>query len=180
MTKLELSTAAVVFSLLLAAPAAAQPRIQKGSRELAAHVSLDFEGAVGDTISADAGYGWFVRDGLLLLGTVSYAILEDVAAEDSDFRTSELGVAAEYHFRRDRNLVPYLGLGVGWRSTEFDDVTNRGVTYGPRAGIKLFLADNVALDFELVYRLARDDLFVNDFVVEDSDLTSAIGLRVLF
>lgn len=172
---------AVVAWHFFAGPlAAAQPLLDRGTRELAVHVSLDFEGAVGDTISADAGWGWFWRDGLLLRGTASYAILEDVAAEDSDFRTTELGVAGEYHFLRRRSLVPYLGFGLGWRSTEFADLTTRGLTYGPRAGIKLFLADNVALDFEVVYRLSGDDLFVNDFVIEDTDLTSSIGLRVSF
>ena len=172
--------AAWTLCAVVASPAVAQPRLHRGAHELALHVSLDFEGPVGDTLAADAGFGWFVRDALLLRGVASYAILEDVAGDESDFRTTELGGAAEYHFLRRRSLVPYLGLGLGWRSTEFADLTTRGLTYGPRAGVKLFLADNVALDFEVVYRLSGDDLFVNDFVAEDTDLASSIGLRVLF
>ncbi len=175
-----LAAAAVATFLGAASDARAEPLLDKGTRELSVHVDLDFEGPVGDTIAADAGFGWFVRAGLLLRATGSYAILEDVAAEDSDYRTTELGVAAEYHFLREGRYVPYLGLGAGWRSTEFADVTRRGATWGPRGGLKLFLADNVALDFEVVYRLAGDDLFVNDFAIEDTDLASSIGLRLTF
>lgn len=180
MSKPAILAITAVAALFGAAAAVAEPLLGKGTRELSVHVDLDFEGPVGDTIAADAGFGWFVRDGLLLRATASYAILEDVAAEDSDYRTSELGVAAEFHFLRERRFVPYFGLGAGWRSTEFADVTRRGLTYGPRAGLKLFVADNVALDFEVVYRAGGDDVFVNDFVVENTDLSTAIGLRVCF
>ena len=178
MNRSRLATAALLAGVVSTTAAAAAPRTERGAKELSVHVSLDFEGAVGDTISADAGWGWFVRDGLALRGIVSYAILEDVAGDESDFRTLELGAAFEHHFRRDRQLVPYVGVGAGWRKTEFADVSRSGPVYGPRAGLKVFLADNVALDLELVYRFAGDDVFVNDFVVEDTDLASAIGLRV--
>jgi hypothetical protein len=171
---------AAVASALVAAAAPAQPMLQRGTQELAVHVSIDFEGAVGDTITADAGWGWFVRDALELRASLAYAILEDVAAEDSDFRTRQLAGGFEYHFRRAHELVPYLGLELGWRATEFSDVTRSGLVYGPRGGVKIFLADNVALDFEVVYLLAGDDVFVNDFAIEDTDLSTAIGLRVLF
>lgn len=175
------TTAAAAWAFLLTAGAAfGAPRLERGTRELAVHVSLDFEGAVGDTLAADAGFGWFVRDGLELRGIVSYAVLEDVAARDSDYRTQEVGAVVEYHVGRQHRAVPYLGVELGWRSTQFDDVQKSGLVYGPKAGLKYFLADNVALDFEITYRLASADLFVNDFVVEDSDLATAIGLRVLF
>jgi hypothetical protein len=32
----------------------------------------------------------------------------------------------------------------------------------------------------VVYRFGAADVFVNDFVAEDTDLSSGIGLRVLF
>jgi opacity protein-like surface antigen len=77
-------------------------------------------------------------------------------------------------------FVPYLGAGVGWRSSHFGDLEESALVYGPRAGLKIFLADNVALDFEVTYKLSGADVFINDFVAEDTDLTSVIGLRVLF
>lgn len=170
---------AAVLVLACAAGAGAQPMIQRGSHELSIHVSPDFEGAVGDMIDVEAGYGVFVRERLSARAILLYEGLEDVAGEDSDYRSSEIGLAAELHFGR-RRFVPYAGAGVGWRRTRFAALDESALVYGPRAGLKIFLADNVALDFELTYKLGGADVFVNDFVVEDSDLSSSIGLRVLF
>ena len=176
-TVVSLVVLAAVFS---ASRAAAQPSLRRGVRELSIHVSPDFEGAIGDMLDARAGFGLFVRDGIALRAIGAYALLEDVAGEDSDYRMVRFGVAAEYHFRRGARLVPYSGLGVGWQSSHFGKLEESAFIYGPRGGVKYFLADNVALDFELTYHLAGADVFVNDFVPEDTDLASAIGLRVLF
>ncbi|HYH46385.1 MAG TPA: hypothetical protein VEG34_11940, partial [Thermoanaerobaculia bacterium] len=104
MVKLRILTVGVTCSLL-AAGAGAQPMIQKGVNELSVHISPDFEGAIGDMLFAEAGYGLFLRDGLAARGTLSYTVLEDVAGEDSDYRTSELGIAAEYHIDLGGKLV---------------------------------------------------------------------------
>jgi opacity protein-like surface antigen len=158
----------------------AEPLIQKGVQELSVHVSPDFEGAVGDMIFARAGYGYFLRDGLAARATLSYTILEDVAGEDEDYRTSGFVLAAELHLGRDGRFLPYLGAGIGWRSSHFGDFEESALVYGPRAGLKCFLADNVALDLEVTYDIGTADVFINDFVPEDTDLSTAIGLRVMF
>jgi opacity protein-like surface antigen len=172
--------AVTAIAPLLAAAANAQPLIQRGTQALSLHVSPDFEGAVGDMLFADASYGRFLRDRLAIKATLDYAVLEDVAGEDSDYRTSALGLAAEYHFPLGGALVPYGGLGIGWRRSHFNKLEESGFVYGPRAGIQYFLADNVALDLELTYMLGSADVFINDFVAEDTDLSSALGLRVYF
>jgi len=169
-----------VLSLALAPAAGAQPMIQRGVQELSVHVSPDFEGAIGDMLLAQAGYGVFVRDRLEARATFGYAVLEDVAGEDEDYRMQEVELAAEFHVAQWGVFVPYLGAGVGWRSSHFGDLEESALVYGPRAGLKIFLADNVALDFEVTYKLSSADVFINDFVAEDTDLTSVIGLRVLF
>lgn len=171
---------AVIVLALMASAAFAESRIRRGDQELSLHISPDFEGAVGDMIFADAGYAYFVRDRLALRGTLGYTVLEDVAGEDSDYRMREIDVAAEYHFELGNAFVPYVGAGLGWARSEFHDRAESAVVYGPRAGLKLFLADNVALDFEIVYRLGSADVFINDFEREDSDLSTAIGFRVFF
>jgi outer membrane protein W len=168
------------LSLALVPAAGAQPMIERGSQELSVHVSPDFEGAIGDMLLARAGYGHFVRDRLELRATLGYAVLEDVAGEDSDYRMQEVGLAAEYHLASRGAFVPYVGAGVGWRSSHFGELEESALVYGPRAGLKIFLADNVALDFEVTHQLSSADVFINDFKAEDTDLTSVIGLRVLF
>ena len=178
---LPLGLALVLAALgTLAGAAEAQPMNARGTRVLSLHVSPDFEGAIGDTLEADAGFGLYLRDRLAVRATVDYAVLEDVAGEDSDYRMSRFGLAAEYDLGRGGRLVPYVGVGVGWQSTHFGDLEESAFIYGPRGGLKWFLADNVALDFEVVYSLSGADVFVNDFVPEDSDVSSAIGLRVHF
>jgi hypothetical protein len=171
---------AAIAGTLLVSVAGAQAQVQRGSNEISLHVSPDWEGAVGDMIFAQAGYGRFLSDAFAARATLHYALLEDVAGEDEDYRTSEIGVAGELHLNRGGRLVPYLGLGLGWRSSHFGDVEEAALVYGPRAGVKVFFVDNVALDLEVTYKLGAADVFVNDFVAEDSDVSSAIGLRVLF
>ena len=157
-----------------------EPLVGRGTRELSVHVSPDFGGAIGDTIFAEVGFGWFVTERLQVQAAASYEVLEDVAGEDSDYRAKELDLIGEYHFATGGALVPHAGLAVGWASSEFASRSESGFVYGPRAGLDWFLADNVALGLDLAYKLASTDLFVNDFVAEDTDLTYSIGLRFRF
>lgn len=170
----------IAIALLSVTPALAQHRMDRGTRELSLHISPDFEGAVGDMLLMQAGYGLFLREGLEARLTLGYAVLEDVAGEDSDYRTSELALVGEYHFDRGRDLVPYAGFGAGFRKTEFAELEESGAVFGPRGGLKYFLADNVVLDFEVTYKIGTADVFINDFEPDDTDISSTIGLRVLF
>jgi hypothetical protein len=166
--------------LAVAPDGCAEPRIGKGTRELALHISPDFESAIGDTIFVEAGYGVFVRDRLQVRGTYSYTLMEDIAGNDNDYRMSELALVGEYHFRVGNAFVPYVGLELGWSQSQFGDFDESALVYGPRAGLKYFMADNVALAFEAAYKFAGTDVFINDFTAEDTDLTLAFGLRVMF
>jgi opacity protein-like surface antigen len=165
---------------LLSRHAGADPLIQSGTWELSGHLSPDFEGAIGDMTFLKAGYGFFLRDRFEIRGTLAYVLLEDIAGDDSDYKMSEYGVAAEYHIDLGGNTVPYVGVGAGWSKSLFANRDESAFVYGPRAGIKYFLAPNVALDLEATYRLATAEVFINDFTPEDTDLSVAIGLRVLF
>ena len=179
MPKSWILAAGVVSSFLISA-AYADPMIKKGDRELSLHISPDFEGAIGDTIFLQAGYGMFFWDRIEARVTVSYTLLEDVAGADSDYKASELDLVGEYHIDLGGALVPYVGVGLGWSKSQFNTLNESALVYGPRAGIKYFLADNVALDLEGAYKFATSDVFINDFVAEDTDLSWAIGFRVLF
>ncbi|MGH8196047.1 MAG: outer membrane beta-barrel protein [Woeseiaceae bacterium] len=158
----------------------AEPMIREGHHEVSLHISPDLEGPIGDTIFFQAGYGVFLRDGIVVRAMLSHAVLEDVAGEDTDYRSSEAGIAGEYHFDLGGNLVPYLGLGLGWHRSQFADLDESALVYGPRFGMKYFVADNAALDLEITYEFAAADVFINDFEAEDTDLSSAVGFRILF
>jgi len=70
------------------------------------HISPDFEGAIGDTIFVQAGYGMFFWDRIEARATFSYTLLEDVAGADSDYKASELDLVGEYHIDLGGALVP--------------------------------------------------------------------------
>jgi opacity protein-like surface antigen len=171
--------AAPLACLITGAPIA-EPKLDQGVRELSLHISPDFESAIGDTIVARVGYGVFVRDRVSLRGTIQYMLMEDIAGNDADFRTLEYTLLGEYHFKTPRRVVPYLGAGIGWTSSEFGLLDESAFVYGPRAGVKYFMADNAALDLEVAYRFATADVFISDFVAEDADLTVGIGMRFLW
>jgi opacity protein-like surface antigen len=156
------------------------PLLQQGHHELALNVSPDFEGAVGDMLFFEAGYGVFALDNLLVRGTASYTLIEDVAPPASDYRAIEFDLVGEYHIDFGSPLVPYLGADMGWRRIKFGAIHENGVVFGARGGLKYFLADNVALDFHVVYKGATRDVFINDYESEDTDLSSLLGLRVSF
>ncbi len=156
------------------------PLIRKGNQSISLNISPDVEGAIGDTIFAGGGYGYFLLDGLELRGTFAYAVMEDVAPPRSDYKMREIDAVAEYNFDLGGMVVPYAGLEIGLRRSEFGALDESGFIYGPRAGLKYFLAPNAALEFAITYRLSSNEVFINDFKPEDHDITSAIGLRIHF
>lgn len=165
---------------LLVAEANAEPMIRTGNQDLSVHVSPDFEGAIGDMIFVQLGYGRFIRDRLEIRGTYAYTVLEDIAGADSDYKMSELGLVGEYHIDLGKALVPYVGVDIGWSKSAFGSLDESAFVYGATGGFNYFLADNVGLDFEVTYRFATADVFINDFQPEDHDLAAKIGLRFLF
>ncbi len=147
----------------------AQPSIQEGTRELSLSGSWDPEGAAGATISTDVGYGVFVRDLIEVGSLVSYA--------SNDITTTwGLGGFAEYHFDMANMTVPYVGLRLEYVDYDVDTTFQ----YGPRAGVKHFIAENVAIDVALQYTMAGEDIFYNDGTWEDTDLALVFGLRATF
>lgn len=147
----------------------AQPSIQEGTRELSLSGSWDPESAAGSTIALDVGYGVFVRDLIEVGGLLSYA--------DNDIVTTwGLGGFAEYHFDMATMTVPYVGLRLEYIDYDVDTTFQ----YGPRAGVKHFISDNVAIDIALQYTIAGEDIFNDDGTLEDTNLALVFGLRAMF
>lgn len=183
-----------LFALFHSASYAAEPALDRGVQDLALGGSPDFLGPSGDTLIVDAGYGVFIRDRLLLRGTLDFATVEDIAAGDNDYRMREVGVAAEYHFMQRGSFVPYVGLGLGFRSSKFSfpdpslpadtsvagsTVTESGVTFGPRVGLKYFVADNIAIDIAFDYRISGKDVFISDLEARNDYFSLNFGLRAM-
>jgi hypothetical protein len=87
---------------------------------------------------------------------------------------------AEYNHALGETLVPYVGVEAGYRSLTYLDVEESAFVYGARGGLKVFIADNVAVEIAAAYKLAGSEVYVNDFVLEDSDLTYGVGFWVMW
>jgi len=159
----------VVIVAALATFVHAQPSIQEGTRELSLSGGWDPDTAAGATIALDVGYGVFVRDLIEVGSLLSYA-------SDDNTTLWGLGGFAEYHFDMATMTVPYVGFRLAYVDYDVDTTFQ----YGPRAGVKHFIADNVAIDIALQYTMAGEDIFNNDGTVEDTDLALVFGLRVMF
>ena len=170
----------MAIALAFATVVCAQPAIQEGTREFSIEGGWDPDGATGAALDLTVGYGVFMRDALEVGGLVSYASYEDYGGTGIDWKEWELGGFVEYHFDMASMTVPYIGARVAYAKYELGTWDENAVVYGPRVGIKYFIADNVAVDIALTYLLASEDIFINDGVYEDNDLSVSFGIRAMF
>ena len=166
---------AVAIVAVLATFVYAQPSIDEGTRELSLEGGWDSEGPTGTEFDFDVGYGIFIRDALEVGGLLGYS-----STSDGDAKVWRLGAFVEHHFDMATMTVPYVGARFVY--ADYDNaVTDEGaLQYGPRVGVKHFIADNVAIDIALQYMLATEDVFVNDGEAEDTDLSIVFGIRAMF
>ncbi len=69
-----------------------------GKNQLSLHGGFDFQGPNGDSIDLRVGYDWFLRDDLLVGGEFQWAVVEDIAPGENDFRARQLSLVAEKLF----------------------------------------------------------------------------------
>ena len=169
-----------LMMLMIGVSASADPALLRGTKDLSLLGSPDFTAPTGDTLNLDIGFGYFVRDNFNLRGTLQHDVQEDIAPGDADYRATEFNLIGEYHFNLGWSTVPYVGLDLGWRRSKFGTIREDALIYGPRIGIKYFLADNVAIDLSLSYKFAGNDVFVSDFEIENKKISFGFGLRYMF
>ena len=169
-----------VMMMAMATVVCAQPSIMEGTREFSISGGYDPDGASGTELDLELGYGVFVRDGVEVGGLVGYASYEDAGGPGDDYKAWLLGGFVEYHFDMASMSVPYVGARIAYANEEIGAWDESAFVYGPRVGVKHFIADNVAIDIALEYLLASEDIFVNDGVLEDNDLSISFGIRAMF
>lgn len=159
---------------------AGDPMIAKGNQELGLSGNLDFDGPSGGVNFDILGrYGMFLSDFLEAGGFV------DLAREEGRRDVTRFGVGAfaEQHLALavDPRLFPYAGADLGML---FADISSRNdkaaVVFTPRVGVKWFLRDDAAIDANLYWNLATDDIYINNGKLESTNWAMALGLRVYF
>lgn len=167
-----------VFLFLMLSPVFAQAPELAEKNELSLHGGFDYQGPNGDNIDVQIGYGWFLRDDLLLGGEFQWALIEDIAPRD--YRSQQYSVVAEKLFIRDAALLPYVGVEVGFRNSKFSDLDESGLIFGGRLGARYFLTESVSIDGLLQILLSDKDVFIVDFEADDQYLYPSIGINAAF
>lgn len=148
--------------------------IQTGVAEIGMNGRAELNGADGATVQGDLRMGRFVVPGLLLGGSAGYLNSDRVHAFDLRGRL-------EFHWFQDGPLVPYAGVSVGLGSSRINDYgTENGLILGLAGGVKVFLAENVALNVELAVDQASSELYIDSDQVTDNNLLLTLGLRLYY
>jgi hypothetical protein len=167
-----------VFCGTASAQRATRPLLSMGTQELGVSGNFDFDDPQGKfSMDLAATYGYFMTDNLEIGGKGGY-IRSSTPQGSLDQLT--LGAFGELHFPVYGMTVPYLGLDLDWRYTDLPRGSESAAVASPRVGIKWFLRDYFAVDTQMFYRLATDDIFFRDGRDRDTDWGAQVGLRVLF
>ncbi len=184
--KTNLFSAAIIAMIMIFSipPAPAQPPELAGKNELSLYGGFDFQGPNGDNIHLQVGYGWFLRDDLLIGGEYQWTLIEDIAP--GDYRSQQASLVAKKLFIGDSELVPYVGVEIGFRNTKYNDNTelndldDSGLLIGGRIGVQYFLTESVSIDGSLIWLLADDEIFIVDFETDDQYLYPSFGINAVF
>lgn len=151
------------------------PKLSQGTMEFDVEGSFDDKGAAGSQLWVGLGFGYFVIDNLELAIAGAYI--------NNDYQTGyHPAIGVQYNFNLGGKLVPFIGANLGLGIWHNKDTENQnGFVYGIEAGLKYFLADNVALSFAVDADWSNEDLWAEkDGKMSDNDLSCHLGLRYYF
>lgn len=156
MNKMKTGTA-LFAAAILGTGAIAQGAVQKGTWELGfsgSYSALEAGDVDIDLLLANVEAGYFVTNAIQVSGAVSYL---DAEISDLGIDALLLGVGADYHFVNESNFVSYVGGGLHWVEADVAGGHEDDFAWELRAGLKHFVAQNVAIKYEVSY-LSFDDL----------------------
>jgi hypothetical protein len=167
----------IILALATLAGTSYAGALDLGSQELGVSGLLDFDTLDGTYVDVQVKYGYFWIDDLEFGGVISFR-------DDNRLQEWKLGGFAEYNFRIDSPVTPYIGAALTYGDS---DITIGAIKEGTgaivgdfNAGIKYFLVENVALDTDFVFSIASDDIFPEKDKVSDTDWKWRLGLRFYF
>jgi hypothetical protein len=176
-----LFSSAYVVAQPMATTTMLDPFLRQGTRELALSGMIDFEERGDPALDLTGAYGFFIRDYL------EVGAFAELAGNFDDVFRYGLGAFAEYHlpelsFMQAPRTVPYIGANVGLAFVDSDiSEDNAALIFQPRFGVKWFIRDFFAIDTNLFFAVATDDIYQNDEDDLDAyDVGIQLGIRVYF
>jgi hypothetical protein len=148
------------------------PNLKEGTQEIVVGGYFDASSLDGETVQLNGSYGLFIMD-YLEVGAFASWLTTDVAGD-----AINVGAFAEYNFATETPVVPFVGIRAAYASLDLEDVELDDAFVGiATAGVKYFLADNVALKLALNGEMASEDIYVDeDMQFEDTDFNVTLGM----
>jgi opacity protein-like surface antigen len=140
-----------VLAALLIAAAPASAAVKEGDKEISVYgavTSIDVEGFNVTLVTVQLAGGVFINDSAQLGGSITTQS-SDAEGETSTSRT--LAGFFKFHFNTKETTVPYVGFQAGQTTVEFGSDSESAVSYGPLAGIKFFVSENLSVNPEVDY-----------------------------
>ena len=167
-------TLTLIIGMAFIAGAAYGAMLDEGTRELAVSGEWEFASEAGTAFDVELKLGQFIMDGVLV-GVMG-------AIADDDWITAwGAGVYGEYHVDMGTALVPFVGVSAIYY--DVDPAEGEGddaVVVGGAAGVKYFIAENIAITANYLYEWASEDVFFDDDEVEDTNHSIQLGMRFYF
>lgn len=162
----------MILATLLAVTAPAQ-LLEQGVSEVRLNGLMDFETADGTLFSMDVFYGIFFVD-------YFEAGLAMGLRESDSLSLWKVGPELEYNFDLGTELVPFVGGGIFYGRYDADREKGNGVVIKTDAGIKYFVAEEVAISLAAVLEWASEDVYSEEGGLTDLDARLEMGLRFFF
>jgi len=129
------------------------------------------------------GVGYFITDMFEVGPEIGYLSTEKETSGSKDENTMwSLGVKANAHFNLDMQMVPYVGVNLGFGSIDNGDTDDSSFLYGVQAGVDYFITESVSVNPELRYTMGSFKLGSpgNEMDYDYSDLSLMIGIAAHF
>jgi outer membrane protein W len=173
----------VLFTVVLvsmSASAFAAQKMGKGAKEVAAFASISSTDSSPGGTSKDQtlalGFGYFLTDPISV-----GARIDEMMTKSQGFKVSTtfIEVEGKYHFyQKSQPVIPYAGLSLGAAMTEMAGDSSTGILFQPKAGVKMFLSENIAANAELNYSIYDSEMAGAD--VTNKTLKLQVGLSMFF
>jgi hypothetical protein len=156
---------------------AGAPMIDAGSQEIGVSGNIDFEDTDGKILlNLFGSYGYFIQDNVEVGVRVGY-----LRRRGGDEERINVGGFGEFHFPVTNVTVPYVGADLDYAYADLEPGgSENSLVLSPKVGVKWFIREHFAIDTNIYFAWADEDIFVNDNEPDDTDWGARIGLRVYF